>query len=150
MDLCTDADWQTVRITRALLVRQPWADLIASGAKRWEIRSRSTNVRGPIAIAAAGTGTIVAVCELVAVRGPLSVQACLEGWRLRGAREPLESALPYPRTFAWVLAGARRLTATVGYHHPGGAVIRVRLDQEAQDRIRRALSMECTAVGGQL
>ncbi len=35
---------------RALTVRQPWASLIALGYKRMETRSRTTSVRGPIAI----------------------------------------------------------------------------------------------------
>lgn len=34
----------------ALTVRQPWAQLLATGAKRFETRSRSTRHRGPIAI----------------------------------------------------------------------------------------------------
>jgi hypothetical protein len=37
---------------RTLTVRQPWASLIASGAKTIEIRSRRTNYRGPIVILA--------------------------------------------------------------------------------------------------
>jgi hypothetical protein len=37
---------------RTLTVRQPWASLIASGAKTIEIRSRRTNYRGPVVILA--------------------------------------------------------------------------------------------------
>lgn len=35
---------------KALTIRQPWAQLIALGVKRYETRSRPTNVRGRIAI----------------------------------------------------------------------------------------------------
>ena len=35
---------------KALTIRQPWAELIASGVKRVENRSRRTHYRGPLAI----------------------------------------------------------------------------------------------------
>lgn len=35
---------------KALTVRQPWATLIALGVKRYETRTRPTNVRGRVAI----------------------------------------------------------------------------------------------------
>lgn len=38
---------------KALTLTQPWATLIAIGAKRFETRSWSTSVRGPVAIHAA-------------------------------------------------------------------------------------------------
>lgn len=38
---------------RAISLTQPWATLVAYGAKRWETRSWSTNYRGLIAIHAA-------------------------------------------------------------------------------------------------
>jgi hypothetical protein len=40
---------------RVLAVRQPWASLIADGFKNLEVRSRNTNIRGPIAIYASRT-----------------------------------------------------------------------------------------------
>lgn len=44
---------------KALTITQPWASLIAIGAKRFETRSWSTNYRGPIAIhAAKGLGSV--------------------------------------------------------------------------------------------
>jgi len=38
---------------KALTLTQPWASLVAVGAKRWETRSWSTTYRGPLAIHAA-------------------------------------------------------------------------------------------------
>lgn len=38
---------------KAISIWQPWASLIAAGAKRWETRSWATRYRGPIAIHAA-------------------------------------------------------------------------------------------------
>jgi hypothetical protein len=146
MDLFTDVDWRTASITRALVIREPWAGMIASGAKRWELRSRTTSVRGPIAIAAAGTLTIVAVCTLVEVSGPLSPRDYSEGWRQRGAGGPSDDPMPYASTFAWVLAAGRPLAGPVRYRHPRGAVIWVKLDQDVQDRIRQALGANVPTV----
>jgi activating signal cointegrator 1 len=39
---------------KAITITQPWATLVAIGAKRIETRSWSTNYRGPLAIHAAG------------------------------------------------------------------------------------------------
>ena len=70
---------------RALSVRQPWAELIASGKKRIEYRSWSTDYRGPLCIVASlgvdaddmhkirgatiVRGAVVCVVDLVDVRG---------------------------------------------------------------------------------
>ncbi len=43
----SEIDWNT---TRALSIRQPWAELIMLGEKDVDYRSRATNVRGRIAI----------------------------------------------------------------------------------------------------
>lgn len=67
---------------RALVVRAPWAQLIASGRKRFEIRSRQTTHRGPLVIVAGlkiGDG-----CGDAIMTGLLTepeLQAALEGPR---------------------------------------------------------------------
>ena len=38
---------------KAITLTQPWASLVAIGAKKWETRSWATNYRGPLAIHAA-------------------------------------------------------------------------------------------------
>ncbi len=122
-------------IPRALIVRRPWADMIASGVKRWEIRGASTSVRGPVAIAAAGSGMIVGVCSIVDVLGPLTIEDYAQAWRLWGGAEGARGPLPYSRTYAWVLTQARRVEPPVPYRHPPGAVIWVRLDASVQQLI---------------
>ena len=44
---------------RALLVQPHWCDEILAGRKTWEIRGSSLGVRGRVALAACGTGTLV-------------------------------------------------------------------------------------------
>lgn len=45
---------------KALSLIQPWASLVASGAKRWETRSWRANYRGPLAIHASAAMPISA------------------------------------------------------------------------------------------
>lgn len=52
---------------KALSLIQPWASLVAAGAKRWETRSWSTKYRGPLAIHASGKVDRQAVEALRAV-----------------------------------------------------------------------------------
>ncbi len=130
-------DWS---IPRALIIREPWASMIVLGTKRWELRGTATTVRGPIAIAAGGTGTIIGVCNVVDVRGPLSIEEYADSWTLRGgAAEPNPPVLPYVRTYAWVLADPRPVSPRVPYHHPNGAVIWVKLPMDVQEGLRMAL-----------
>ncbi len=95
---------------RVLIVRQPWASLIATGRKSVELRSWSTSYRGPICILAGARpwhgphdyelgprGGIVGVVSLVDVRKatPDDVsRACLA---------------PPANHFAWVLSDAMQV-----------------------------------------
>ena len=94
----------------ALSVRQPWASLIAFGAKTVEVRSWSTSHRGPLLIHASGrdvdadgitlpAGYAIATVEVVDVR-PLTEAdleaACLE-------------EMPEGPCFAWVMRDAREI-----------------------------------------
>ena len=127
-------------IPRALVVRVPWASMIVQGTKSWEIRGAATTIRGTIAIAAKGTGTIVGVCSLVDVRGPLSADEYAASRTLRGAGGELSSpSLPYGRTYAWVLSDPRPVIPHIRYPHPSGAVIWVRLPMDTQEKLRAAL-----------
>ena len=85
-------------ITRGLPIRTVHLDRILAGTKTWEIRSRATTKRGPVALIESGSGTIVGVCEILDVLGPLSL-ADLQ----RNARRARVQAdeLPYDTTYAW-------------------------------------------------
>jgi len=110
--------------SRGLMVlKEPLAKIL-SGSKTWEIRGSATAIRGPIALIESKSGTVVGVCDVVGVEGPLSLAELNRNARKTGfsTRE-----LPYPTTYAWVLRKARRLRVPVPYRHPTGAVIWVKL-----------------------
>jgi len=110
-----------------LLIKDPYVTWILEGKKTWEIRGSSTKVRGRIALIKSKTGHVFGTCELVDVKGPLS----LEDLRKNAAKlnwKPSEiSASGYEKTYAWVLKDARPLETPVPYTHPSGAVIWVKL-----------------------
>src|SRR5437867_1448428 len=116
---------------KGLIVKQPWIDKILSGAKVWELRGSATKIRGPIALIEGGTGTVVGRCEIVDVKGPLSLSELSEATsRHQVPDRLLRTGLRYPKTYAWVLARARRLQRPVPYRHPSGAVIWVNLQPD--------------------
>lgn len=88
---------------KALSVKQPWANLIASGRKTIETRLWSTAYRGELLIVSSKTpridpaGCALAICTLVDCR-PMTTEdqeaACCER---------------YPGAFAWVLRDLRRV-----------------------------------------
>lgn len=123
---------------KALLVKQPWIDKILSGEKPWELRGSRTKIRGPIALIQSGTGTVVGICELADVEGPLSL-AKLRRTVARHRVPPgyFKDGPPYPKTYAWVLRGAIRFTRPVSYEHPSGAVIWVNLNPQVVSIVHR-------------
>ena len=59
-------------IDRLLVVADPWAILLVSGVKTWELRTTSSKIRGRVGIAEKGTGTVIGTVEFVNVHGPFS------------------------------------------------------------------------------
>lgn len=121
---------------KALVIKQPWIDMILAGRKMWELRGSSTKARGTIALIESGSGLVVGTCDLVDVVGPLSIADLKRTTRRHcvPARQ-LGRKTPYKRTHAWVLANARRLKKPVPYKHPQGAVIWVKLNSTVSKRV---------------
>ena len=122
-------------ITHGLLILKEPLDKILLGTKTWEIRGKATARRGPIALIESKSGHVVGTCDVVDVMGPLTLAALRRNARCTGFRP---SQLPYPKTYAWVLHSARRLTEPVPYSHPSGAVIWVRLEARVARQLERS------------
>ena len=116
---------------RALLIRPPAIDDVLSGSKTWEIRSRSTNVRGRIGLIRSGSGTVVGTCELLDVIGPLRYGEYRRNARKWGGKPSEVSRADHLQFYAWVLRKAKRFRSPVPYRHPNGAIIWVRLTKKA-------------------
>jgi ASCH domain-containing protein len=120
----------------ALLIKAPWIYDILEGRKTWELRGNATKRRGTIALVESGTGHVVGVCEIVDVKGPLSIRELEDTWRKHGIKD-WSNGSRYSRTYGWVLANARALKKPVPYKHPSGAVIWVKLNNAVEQKIKR-------------
>jgi len=112
---------------KCLIIKQPWIDLILSGDKTWEMRSRPTNIRGRIGIIEQGTGLIVGEAELI---------DCINGMshnRLYGYTPDKhliqDERLLIKWNVAWVLKNAKRYKKPIPYKHPQGAVVWVNIEE---------------------
>lgn len=129
------------KITRGLLIREPWIGMILDGRKDWEMRTSATKIRGPVALIAAGSGKIIGVAEITGVEGPLSpAQMQFNRKRHRIPDEELSKKEIARWNTAWVMKDAKRLATPVDYKHPSGAVIWVALDDDTQARLARELA----------
>lgn len=105
------------RRMRAISIRQPWAELIASGRKTIEVRSWVTHHRGPLLVCAGG-GWHADGVKLHGKLGPLGVTLCtvdlvaVRPYMLEDADASL-SVDPAKNVsegmFAWVLANVQRV-----------------------------------------
>lgn len=88
---------------KALSIKQPWANLIASGKKTIETRLWATDYRGPLLIVSSKTpnihpaGYALAVAELV------------DCHQMTAADERAACCSRYPGAFAWVLRDVRKI-----------------------------------------
>ena len=120
-----------------LVIKTPWIDLIIAGKKTWEIRGCRTEVNRPIALIQSGTGLVIGACALVECRGPLALPEMKRTSRYHRIKFQRGDALPYHKTYAWILNDAVRFVVPVPYTHPRGAVIWVNLTQHNVEEFKR-------------
>jgi len=120
-----------VKLSRGLVIADPWIGYILDGSKTWEMRSSATSVRGPFALIRKGTGAVWGVADLVDVRSPLSPEELIATHaRHRIPSEMIRSGEVAKWNTPWVLADVRPLQTPVPYRHPSGAVTWVTLEPE--------------------
>jgi hypothetical protein len=119
---------------KALIIKQPWIDLILEGKKTIEVRGSKTNIRGQIALIASGTGQVIGTCHVddsinIAEHENIAeivLKSCVDEKRL------LEY---YKKPNGWVLSNAKRLETPIKYKHPMGAIIWVTLEESVTNEI---------------
>lgn len=107
---------------RGLIVRQPWADMIVDGDKRWEMRATSTTIRGQIAIIAAGH--IIGEVELTDCLSSLRTKT--EAINTRPFHKVRDYDLLKKWKWPWVMERAVRYGEPIPVNVPRGAVIWVK------------------------
>jgi hypothetical protein len=106
---------------KAIIIDEPWASKILSGEKIWEMRSKRTPFRGPIALIRKRSGTVIGTARLVGCLSPLSLsELALHEQQpgIPGAEQ--RAALDQRRVVPWVLSEAKALRRPVPYRHRSG------------------------------
>lgn len=102
-----------MRSYKALSVKQPWANMIASGEKTIETRAWPTDYRGDLLIVSSKTPRIEPAGYAIAV-------ARLVDCRHMTKRDEIRArCLVYPGAYAWVLIDIRPITPTPVTGKPG-------------------------------
>jgi hypothetical protein len=111
---------------RGLIIKKEWLDRIFDNGKVWEMRSRTTKIRGRISLIESGSGFIVGDVTLTDCFRPtnFAICACKSNHQIEDIR--LFKKWPY----SWVLEKAKRYDKPIPYRHPQGAVIWVKLNNE--------------------
>lgn len=128
------------RITKGLIIDEPWISKILNGEKIWEMRSKHTAHRGSFALIRKGSGQVVGIANLKAVSGPYTEASLKENASKHCVGPELYSRPDYKWWYAWELGDIQPLQRPVPYVHKNGAVTWVTFDQAAQEGIQRQLN----------
>ena len=109
---------------KALIIKKPWIDYILNGSKVWEIRGSKTNIRGQIELIQSGSGLVVGSCEIIDCK-----ELTLEDYKNNIDKHNIKNveAIPYKKTYAWIITNAKRYETPRQYKHPNGAIIWINL-----------------------
>jgi len=111
-------------ISRALIVKKEYLDLILEHGKVWEMRTSKTKLRGRVGLIEAGSGLIVGEITIVDSLDKMTwLNLALNYHRHKVHTSLLLEKWEYP----WVLEDPHRYEVPKPYTHPPGAVIWVRL-----------------------
>lgn len=128
-----------LNVAVALMVAPPWAFLLVSGYKVWEIRKKDIRFRGRVAIALIGSGMLWGEVEVVdsffMTMGGLCLPSSIDKHRI-----PVHDLSTYASTgggiyarggggYVIVMRNAVRYPHPIPYEHNLGAQLLVRLDR---------------------
>ncbi|MGP0104074.1 hypothetical protein [Rhodoblastus sp.] len=138
-----------MRITKGLIIADPWIGYILDRTKDWEMRSSSAAYRGSFGLIRKGTGSVYGVARLVDVGAPLSPDEMIASFEHhRIPDHMIRSGEVAKWNTPWKLADVQRLSPPVAYRHRAGAVTWVELDHDASAAIARQLGELVESVPG--
>jgi hypothetical protein len=124
---------------KGLIIDEPWINLIVSGKKTWEMRSRNTHVRGGIGLIRKGSKAVIGVADLVDTLPKLPILELRASFaKHRVPKDEINENFKW--STAWVLEHACSLKKPVSYCHPAGAVIWVNLNPKVAAAIKRQIA----------
>lgn len=134
-------------VTRALVIAEPWLEMILSGRKVWEMRSRHTSVRGWIGLIRKGSGKVVGAAYLSDVGDQMTCEellACVDRHQI--TPEQLMSGAVSRWNVPWHFSRVVRFDQPVPYTHRSGAVTWISLDDEIASKVSGRLGRVATGV----
>jgi len=118
-----------MKITKALIVDEPWISYLMDGKKTWEMRSTSTKIRGNVGLIKKGTGTIVAIGNLYDCGSPLVLEEMVHNFdKHQIPLEKIHDGSVSKWVVPWKFSDIRKLKEPIPYTHKQGAVIWVNVD----------------------
>ncbi|TKB20421.1 MAG: ASCH domain-containing protein [Mesorhizobium sp.] len=138
---------------KALIVREPWIDLILDGHKTWELRTQPTSIRGRIALIRKGSQEIEGVVKLVDVLPRLSPSGLADSVEFHCVPSDKHQEVMHAGWLTpWVVVDPRRFSSPIPFTRPSGAVTWVDLDVQAIRAVQQNSSLpsgpEVAAVRG--
>lgn len=135
---------QDTLIKNGLVIKSPHIDRILAGEKTWELRSRNTQIRGPIALIKSGSGVVSGFAEITDSISPVERDILLRAKDKHGlSADFIQNAIDNSKwkwDHAWVLANPQNLDEHIPYTHAVGAVIWVKFPENEARTISRAYS----------
>jgi hypothetical protein len=129
-----------LKITKALIIADPWIGFLLDGSKTWEMRSTGASHRGWFGLIRKGTGAVYGVARLVDVGHPLTPsEMILTFAKHRIPEAMIRSGEVSKWNTPWCLTDIRCLPAPVAYNHKSGAVTWVQLDSEVSRAIEHEM-----------
>jgi hypothetical protein len=121
---------------RALIIDEPWIEMILCGKKIWEMRTRPTRNRGMIGLIRKGSGLIVGTAQLVDCLPPLDEARYRATESFHGITGVQQArAIGGKWVVPWILQNAAPLDPPVPYMHRRGAVTFVLLETSVVDAV---------------
>ncbi|MEM2683851.1 MAG: ASCH domain-containing protein [Nitrososphaerota archaeon] len=103
-----------------LIVKQPYADQIIRGYKKWEMRRRPPPIDkiGKNILLLSG-GYALGIIRIVKVVGPLGERDLIRTMKMHGGANPTYR-------YAWVVKIVKKFEKPIKYRHPSGARVWVK------------------------
>lgn len=131
-----------MKVTRGLVIDDPWIGHILEGKKDWEMRSQATSHRGWFGLIRKGGRLVVGLANLVDCGKSLSMSEMIEAQEHHRIPEAMIRNGDIPKwVIPWKLGDIRRLDQPIPYEHKNGAVTWVLFSEEVAFRLANALEV---------
>lgn len=135
-----------MKISKGLIIADPWIGYILKGEKRWEMRSTGCSHRGWFGLIRKGTGAVWGIAKLTNVGHSLSPDEMVESFeKHRIPEEMIRSGEVAKWNTPWKLADVTQLKTPVPYEHKSGAVTWVELGPVVSSEIERQVEGRTSA-----